>query len=64
MPPVLMGAAVAVVVIATYVLVRRSLQAQLKPVRAEQGGPPPAPRSGHGRIPPVLTAVDPLAPGL
>lgn len=36
MPPVLMGAAVAVVVIATYILVRRTLQAQLKPVRAQQ----------------------------
>ena len=38
MPPVLMGAAVAVVMVATYVLVRRSLQAQLKPVRAQKPG--------------------------
>ncbi len=36
MPPVLMGAAVVAVVIATYVLVRRSLTLQPRPVRAEQ----------------------------
>jgi hypothetical protein len=36
MPPVLMGAAVAAIVIATFILVRRSLTLQARPVRAEQ----------------------------
>jgi hypothetical protein len=36
MPPVLMGAAVVAVVIATYILVRRSLALQPRPVRADQ----------------------------
>lgn len=36
MPSVLMGAAVAAVVIATFILVRRSLTLQARPVRAEQ----------------------------
>jgi hypothetical protein len=36
MPPVLMGAAVVAVVIATYMLVRRSLALQPRPVRADQ----------------------------
>lgn len=36
MPPVLMGAAVAAVVIAAFVLMRRSLVLQPRPVRTEQ----------------------------
>ena len=36
MPPVLMAAAVAGIVIATYVMVRRSLQLQPKPVRVDK----------------------------
>ncbi|KAF0132618.1 MAG: hypothetical protein FD152_1839 [Xanthobacteraceae bacterium] len=35
MPPVLMGAAVAAAVIATYILVRRQFAPALKPVRVE-----------------------------
>ncbi len=35
MPPVLMGAAVAAIAIAAYVLVRRQVAPVLKPVRAE-----------------------------
>lgn len=36
MPPVLMGVAVAAIVIATYVMVRNSLQPQPKPVRVDK----------------------------
>lgn len=35
MPPVLMGAALAAIVIATFLLVRRSLMLQARPVRSE-----------------------------
>lgn len=36
MPSVLMGAAIAAVVIATFVLVHRTLQAEMRPVRGER----------------------------